>query len=715
MATQHESTDANTWLNHFRNVKIGNQLVPTFNSDLVGGGSREGTGYGTALKNLFGLYWLWEKTTGERLADLTPHSNATMFYMLHILAPTRDRIAPIGDHARDETAAFYDYHREMLLALSSIYSGTPVAQTVRSTLAASSRTQMGDSFNVVWDFMYPGSSAGAGGALHTSYLPTGTGHFSTRSGWGTDATWLMFLNGPYTESHAHADGLSLLLYKNGWLVNDANMQARSGIFQDTRAHGMVTQQTGGQYARMYEVPTSTSTRRRLTAKNDYVYVAADHGTLYTHPSNGNPGVRSEREIVFIKPNTVVVFDRVNYAAGASVKTFQLPTENLPVIVGREVTVSNAGSTLKVHALSPANSTLGVTPFTSVDADFRSGYRIDSTITNNTLTRFLNVLSIDSAVVTAATGANDSTAVLAMEDGRQITLAFDPNAIGGSIEIRSASGAVTLSEALPSGITAPPLSSPSPQLTVAKKGTGGGTIASSPAGINCGATCSAAFSFETAVSLTATAQPGSAFVGWRGGYCVGTGACVVSADDAKFITAEFVDVATPRNLVRVRSRKTHGAAGDFNLPVDHTVPITGSVSIEPRVGAHVLVFEFDGEVGVSGSASIRNADNALVGSATASAQGNEVRVALSGVTDGSRVTVSLTGVNSAMNTVSASIAFLAADTDATRAVDSIDLAAERMGSGAMVNAQNYRLDINLTGRIGAADIAAVKRRQGRSTP
>lgn len=715
MATQHEASDANTWLNHFRNVKIGSQLVPTFNSDLVGGGSREGTGYGTAMKNLFGLYHLWEKTTGERLADLTPHSNATMYYMLHMLAPTKDRIAPIGDHARDETAAFYDYHREMLMALSSIYTGTPIARRVRSTLATSSRTQMGDSFNFIWDFMYPGSSAGVGEALNTTYLPTGTGHLSMRSGWGSDATWLMFLNGPYTESHAHADGLSILLFKNGWLVNDANMQAHSGIFQDSSAHAMVTQTIAGQAARMYERPTATATRRRLNVGNHYSYVAADHGTLYTHPSTGNPGVRSERELVFIKPNTVVVFDRVNYTAGSSLKNFQLPTENLPTVNGRVVTVSNGGSTLKVHALAPANSALGITPLPSVDADFRSGYRIDSSVTNSTLTQFLNVLSIDNSVTSATTGANANTVVMSMEDGRQISIAFDPTAIGGTIEMRDAYGAVIVSEALPSGIAAPGLTQGSPTLTVAKKGNGSGTVTSNPAGMNCGATCSASFAFETSVTLTATPQSGSVFVGWRGGYCSGTGVCTVAADDAKRITAEFLDASTPRNLVKVTSRKTHGAAGAFDLPVDHAIPIGGSVSVEPRSGAHLIVFEFDGDVGLPGTASVRNAANAPVGNATTSVAGREVRVALTGMTDATRVTVTLTGVNGSAVNHTASLAFLAGDTNSSRVVDSADLPNVRMASGAQVAPQNFWMDINGSGRITAADISAIKRRSGRNAP
>ena len=77
-----------------------------------------------------------------------------------------------------------------------------------------------------------------------------------------------------------------------------------------------------------------------------------------------------------------------------------------------------------------------------------------------------------------------------------------------------------------------------QLTIDKAGTGDGQISSSPAGIDCGQDCSAAFAQESLVTLTADPEEGSAFSGW-GGACSGTDDCQIAMDADKNITATFV--------------------------------------------------------------------------------------------------------------------------------------------------------------------------------
>ena len=85
------------------------------------------------------------------------------------------------------------------------------------------------------------------------------------------------------------------------------------------------------------------------------------------------------------------------------------------------------------------------------------------------------------------------------------------------------------------------------VTVTAAGTGAGTVTSAPAGIDCGATCTANYDFGTVVTLTAAPSTGSTFAGWSGAGCTGTGTCVVTVNAASTVTATF---ALQRFLVTV---------------------------------------------------------------------------------------------------------------------------------------------------------------------
>jgi hypothetical protein len=75
------------------------------------------------------------------------------------------------------------------------------------------------------------------------------------------------------------------------------------------------------------------------------------------------------------------------------------------------------------------------------------------------------------------------------------------------------------------------------LTVEKTGTGEGSVSSAPAGITCGATCSAEFEEGGEVTLTATPAAGSSFAEWSGA-CSGSGECKVTMSEALEVKAEF---------------------------------------------------------------------------------------------------------------------------------------------------------------------------------
>jgi Bacterial Ig-like domain (group 3)/Divergent InlB B-repeat domain len=94
------------------------------------------------------------------------------------------------------------------------------------------------------------------------------------------------------------------------------------------------------------------------------------------------------------------------------------------------------------------------------------------------------------------------------------------------------------------------------LSIVLAGTGSGTVASTPAGINCPGTCSANFASGTMVTLTAAPAAGSTFAGWSGA-CSGTGSCSVTMNSAQAVTATF-------NVVTFALSVTQAGAGSGSV-------------------------------------------------------------------------------------------------------------------------------------------------------
>lgn len=78
------------------------------------------------------------------------------------------------------------------------------------------------------------------------------------------------------------------------------------------------------------------------------------------------------------------------------------------------------------------------------------------------------------------------------------------------------------------------------LAVSKEGTGNGNI--SGEGIECGSDCSEQYTEETEVTLTATPNSDSTFIGWAGA-CSGTDTCIVLVSQAQQVTATFQVTST----------------------------------------------------------------------------------------------------------------------------------------------------------------------------
>ncbi len=114
------------------------------------------------------------------------------------------------------------------------------------------------------------------------------------------------------------------------------------------------------------------------------------------------------------------------------------------------------------------------------------------------------------------------------------------------------------------------------LAVTNMGTGTGAVTSNPSGINCGAACVGSFNSSTLVTLTAAPGANSAFAGWSGGGCSGTGTCTVTIDAPSYVIATFnINTISPSKTVPV-SDITSPQSG-ATLPVSSPLRITGTAA------------------------------------------------------------------------------------------------------------------------------------------
>jgi len=214
-----------------------------------------------------------------------------------------------------------------------------------------------------------------------------------------------------------------MIFKDGWLGYDAVINSKSGLPQETTAHSLVRIDSGGSPVR--QVANTISTMTGLQKAAAWTYAAADLTPAY----NGNSAIQKvNREIVYLPPNVVVVYDRVASASGTQ-QTWQFATPVQPAISGQTATITGSGHTLSVQRLAPAAAVAAATPMTSVNSDFTAGYRLDEKMAGGDQ-RYLHVLSIDGAA-TNVQSANDSTVTLTV-GGKQATVTFNRTASGGSI-------------------------------------------------------------------------------------------------------------------------------------------------------------------------------------------------------------------------------------------------------------------------------------------
>jgi predicted AlkP superfamily pyrophosphatase or phosphodiesterase len=167
---------------------------------------------------------------------------------------------------------------------------------------------------------------------------------------------------------------------------------------------------------------------------------------------------------------------------------------------------------------------------------------------------------------------------------------------------------------------------------------------------------------------------------------------------------------PLALAGAVSRKTHGSAGVFDLPL----AIAGPPSVEGRKaddsGGHTLVFTFNKPL-TAADVHLQSGFG-HIGSVTLS--GAQVVVELADIRDNQVLTLRLDGVTDIYGgTLAAtfSVAVLRGDVNGDGGVDDTDSALVKAAevSGGNVDGATFRADVNVSGKINNADVVQTRKR------
>jgi len=313
-----------------------------------------------------------------------------------------------------------------------------------------------------------------------SHISPGPGYVCARSSWDEDATYFFFKCGDRFTAHQHLDVGHFLIYKHEELVGDGGHYDGFGTPHDVNYHlrsiahntilvhdpseswpniraGRVTGNDGGQahdwphhngaVADAWNKDRDLYDIADIVAFEDcgtHVYVAGDCTRAYS-PKKLE---RFTRQIVFGRPGTFVIFDRIVSRDPEFKKTWLLQAMQRPQESPPGLVVTNGGGRLFVQTLLPRDPQVklcdgeelysydgntyppqrdtGPAPQCRVEISPSQPARVDY---------FLHVLTATDATVDSV-----RPAVLEETDGEvrvrvgKVTIAFDKSKAGGSIEI-----------------------------------------------------------------------------------------------------------------------------------------------------------------------------------------------------------------------------------------------------------------------------------------
>jgi hypothetical protein len=463
----------------------------------------------------------WSTATDENIYDLAKTNYSDLFngyidFLSYTMRP--DYIYAYFGDTSDNKQSIQLFSR-YLVDLFTIGTSSPLGQGLSLEIAANTPAFYDYAGAERWKMALLFNASNNGTAVARSTLPTGKwlspkaqDVASLRSGWGTDDVFVYMTCGDYFSNHQHLESGSFQIARDGILTGPTGYYDNYGdehwynYYSQHSVHSnslaiyepgelfpneqtptcgtMAEVDDGGQRPVQRDDKCDSFTSTDLTAylmhktgvpynetgdmtafqtSSCFDYVGCNVTAAYSSPGyvmNGNSPKVSEvsRQLVFLHPELVVVFDRVQSTDASYQKRFLLQDSipgQSPTVNGLEFSITNAkGAQLFGQTLLPTGATINtVSNFTVAGTAYppdppgneSGGTRLEVVAqTGNPRDYFLHVFDAALAGGTrpnAMVTETSTSATVSIDDGSNVyVVEFEKNGtLGGHVSVTPASG------------------------------------------------------------------------------------------------------------------------------------------------------------------------------------------------------------------------------------------------------------------------------------
>ncbi len=352
------------------------------NSYGIGGSWHEGQNYGLVSKmHMFELFDVLKAGGAKDYFSTLSFSKEAVLYHMYSIQPGNVYEYPGGDLARESSMSVCDYDRKVMLWLADNLSGQ-VESEYAQYWCNHVRTSMSWTWMNQWDLLLKNSALPERdyAQLPLAYHASGGGWVNTRSNWNSDAVSLSFVSTNRVQSHQHFDQNSFVIFKNGWQAVDSATYSQSGIPQQTYTQNTFLINDQGQAG-------GIGTILAYEDKPDYTYILGDATGAYS----GSGVTNFDREILFIRPDYVVIFDRVNCSNAGYSKKSLFHFKDEPTISGDLIIATNGLGKVFIKTILPVDYAITKVNENTVSSDLHSWRAVVAPTGSRNDDRFLQVL------------------------------------------------------------------------------------------------------------------------------------------------------------------------------------------------------------------------------------------------------------------------------------------------------------------------------------